>query len=246
MNAMYTVPYPCVPQSNYYTYPPQYYSQETAQYELSQYYHNQMMMHLPPPPPPLAAAVPPQPQVSHYQPTNYQLSNYQQTNYKPIPTAPEVNGGINTVMEYDIPQMSAFLGWCTFGMLKQNKSPSKDFECLVSSVLSATRLPKSTIMISLEYLNQRFSPKELPALPENVIFNYLIVGLILANKFNDDNTFTNKSWSGATGLQIELLNKEERSWLEEVKWSLSVVNYQYNLVTLQECWETWVQRSCIF
>ncbi|CAK9437372.1 uncharacterized protein LODBEIA_P17500 [Lodderomyces beijingensis] len=154
-----------------------------------------------------------------------------------------VNGGINSILEYNLNQMSSFLAWCAFGMLKQARSPSKDFENLVSSVLFATRLPKSSIIIALEYMNQRFSSKKIkPTMTEHEIFNFLVVGLVLANKFNDDNTFTNKSWCGATGLQLIILNNTEKEWLEDVKWSLSVVNFESNILTLEECWKTWVEK----
>lgn len=151
-------------------------------------------------------------------------------------------GGINSVLEYDLSNMSTFLSWCGFGMLKQNRNPSKEFENLINSVLFATRLPKSTIIISLEYMNQRFSNQKFGELSESEIFIKLIVSLILGNKFNDDNTFTNRSWCGATGLQIEILNKEEKDWLQEVNWQLNVVSFENNIITLEECWKTWLEK----
>lgn len=163
----------------------------------------------------------------------------------PLPQQPQVNGGINSVLEYDINHMSTFLSWCAFGMLKQNRNPSKEFENLIISVLFATRLPKSTIIIALEYMNQRFSSKFLGNIQENEIFMKLIVALILGNKFNDDNTFTNKSWSGATALNLETLNNEESEWLREVKWQLNVVNFESNIQTLEECWKTWLDKYTV-
>ncbi|KAK6198084.1 cyclin-like protein [Scheffersomyces amazonensis] len=169
---------------------------------------------------------------------------------QPAPPADEqVNGGINSVLEYDLNTMACFLSWCSFGMLKQRRNPTKEFESLIVSVLFATRLPKSTIIIALEYMNQRFSSHSDLSLggsgkklTEQEIFVNLIVSLILANKFNDDNTFTNKSWCGATGLQLQVLNKEEKDWLDECKWSLNVVNFESNIITLEECWTTWLDK----
>ena len=152
------------------------------------------------------------------------------------------NGGINSVLEYDLNNMATFLSWCTYGMLKQDKTPTKEFENLIVSVLFATRLPKSTIIIALEYMNQRFSNKNFGDLLEQEIFTKLIVSLVLGNKFNDDNTFTNRSWCGATGLQIEVINKEEKEWLKEVNWQLNVVNFETNIKTLEECWKTWLEK----
>lgn len=151
-------------------------------------------------------------------------------------------GGINPISDYDLNNMSTFLSWCSFGMLKQNRNPSKEFENLVLSVLYATRLPKSTIVIALEYMNQRFSNKNFNFLSESDIFLKLTIALILGNKFNDDNTFTNKSWSGATGLSCTLLNTEEMEWLKDIKWQLNVVNFEENIKTLEECWKTWLKK----
>ncbi|KAG7662960.1 CLG1 [[Candida] subhashii] len=165
-----------------------------------------------------------------------------QAQIEPVEQEPAVNGGINSVLEYDLNTMSTFLSWCSFGMLKQSRNPTKEFESLIVSVLFATRLPKSTIVIALEYMNQRFSAAKLGLLNEHEIFNHLIVSLVLANKFNDDNTFTNKSWCGATGLDLKVLNKLEKDWLEDVKWSLNVVNFESNILTLEECWKTWLDK----
>lgn len=160
----------------------------------------------------------------------------------PAPAPAPVSGGINAVLEYEPNDMAAFLCWCAFGMLNQNRNPTKEFEKMAVSVLYATRLPKLSIIIALEYINQRFSSASLGNLSEQEIFVKLVVALVLANKFNDDNTFTNRSWCGATGLQIEVINLEEAAWLDEVKWQLNVVNFRDNIRTLEECWLTWVEK----
>ncbi|RLV95396.1 Meiotically up-regulated protein [Spathaspora sp. JA1] len=200
-----------------------------------------------------------QPQPTHIPPHSlysYQqvpAPAYNQSVYTPVinndhqqhQEEPAVNGGINSVLEYNLNQMASFLSWCGFGMLKQSRNPSLEFDQLIVSVLFATRLPKSTIIIALEYMNQRFSSDSSitnKTLSEGEIFNHLIVSLVLANKFNDDNTFTNKSWCGATGLDLHKLNKLEQDWLEYVKWSLNVVNFESNILTLEECWKTWLDK----
>ncbi|CCG23334.1 Clg1 cyclin-like protein [Candida orthopsilosis Co 90-125] len=127
------------------------------------------------------------------------------------------------------------------------REKQEGFDKAVSSLLYATRLPKSTIFIGLVYLNQRFPGYNASSYnSEGKVSSLvnLVVALMLANKFNDDNTFTNKSWSDATGLPIEVLNKEEKQWLEEIKWGLSVVNFEADILALEEYWETLIQRNC--
>ncbi|KAF3988926.1 hypothetical protein FT663_03823 [Candidozyma haemuli var. vulneris] len=160
----------------------------------------------------------------------------------PAPAPAASAGGINAVLEYEPNDMAAFLCWCAFGMLNQNRNPTKDFEKMAVSILYATRLPKSSIIIALEYMNQRFSSAPLGYMSEHEVFVKLVVALVLANKFNDDNTFTNRSWCGATGLQIEVINEEEATWLREVQWQLNVVKFRDNIRTLEECWKTWLDK----
>lgn len=166
--------------------------------------------------------------------------------YAPVTAAPaavsETPGGINAVLDYEPRTMAAFLLWCAFGMLGQNRSPSAEFDGVMVSILHATRLPKSTIVVALEYLNQRFASTATSHMPEHEVFIKVVVALVLANKFNDDNTFTNRLWCGATGLTIEVLNAEEATWLREVHWRLSVVPYAANIATLDECWATWLAK----
>lgn len=194
------------------------------------------------PPPPLHIQNAHMMNMMNYQQQQQQHHQQQQIQQQQLQQQQPTTGGINSVLEYDLNNMSTFLSWCAFGMLKQNRNPSKNFESLVNSVLFATRLPKSTIIIALEYMNQRFSLKKLDNLSESDIFVKLIVSLILGNKFNDDNTFTNRSWCGATGLDLNLLNEQEMIWLDEVNWQLNVVNFESNIVTLEECWKTWLDK----
>ncbi|ODQ81115.1 hypothetical protein BABINDRAFT_160519 [Babjeviella inositovora NRRL Y-12698] len=163
--------------------------------------------------------------------------------------AAAVTGGVSAVLDYDLDQMSRFISWISYGLMKKHDSPSISFENLVKSVLSATRLPKSTIMLSLMYLNQRFPSQDedeeqefaAPVYSENEVFVNLCIAFVLGNKFNDDNTFTNKSWAEATGLPIALVNKEERDWLMKVSWSL---NNTFGYDTLDQCWSTWCTKYC--
>lgn len=160
----------------------------------------------------------------------------------PMPAHPPVSGGINLVLDYDIATMAQFMLWCGFGMLKQTSSALAEFKSLLTSVLYATRLSRSTIVVALEYINQRFCSHPHTEMLESDIFMKMVVAMVLANKFNDDNTFTNRSWCGATGLLIASLNQEERSWLEEMNWELSVVLFEHNIRTLEECWSTWLEK----
>ncbi|OBA24187.1 hypothetical protein METBIDRAFT_10347 [Metschnikowia bicuspidata var. bicuspidata NRRL YB-4993] len=157
--------------------------------------------------------------------------------------APAHVGGISAVLDYDAARMAAFMCWCTFGMLGQARTPTPQLEASVVSILHATRLPKLTIVIALEYINQRYAACAHLSMPELDVFVKLVVALVLANKFNDDNTFTNKSWFGASGVKVAVLNALEREWLAAVNWNLNVVHFQSNIETLEECWVSWSHKQ---
>lgn len=158
----------------------------------------------------------------------------------------KVNGGVSETLDYDLDLMAEFIiktVYLIFGLdlnsLETNSSQlindnslniksSKNYELFlkgITSVLNATRLPSTTIFMALDYLL-----KYLNKLPNgsdsiggtliNVIYQNTIVSFILANKFNDDKTFTNKSWAQATGMENTLINEYERNWLKIFNWKL--------------------------
>lgn len=145
---------------------------------------------------------------------------------------------LSSILGYNIISLSSFLSCYLFFILKQLRNPTKVFENLIFSVLLAARLPKSTILIALIYLNQRFSYAKNgeitnSCIPEQKLFTYIIVALMLANKFNDDNTFTNKSWCKITGLSLFSLNTHEMIWLKDCKWCLNVVSLKSNITWME-------------
>lgn len=148
--------------------------------------------------------------------------------------------------EYQISDMPSFIGWACHGILKQNRTTSEFLLNSTQSLLFSTRLSIPTILAGLEYINQRFSNKEIYHLQDQEIFQILVVSFLLSNKMNDDATFTNKSWEQASGIPLSVLNREEREWLNEVKFNLAVTKYEANISVLDQCWKTWVNKygSC--
>lgn len=148
---------------------------------------------------------------------------------------------IEAVMDYE--QMSKFITWVAFRMLKQPHNPSINFEKLLNLLLYATRLSKTTILVAIEYLNQRFSHLEVPFMDEGEVFTLLVVSMMLANKSQDDATFTARSWSQASGIRLETLNEYERKWLEAIKWDLFINKFLENIEILEKCWYTYMQNG---
>lgn len=173
-------------------------------------------------------------------------SNIDHSNVNNINNQP--NGGVASVLDYDLDQMVKFLSWVTFGLVRKSLSPSLAFQKSINSVLSATRLPKSTLLLAINYLSNKMdddlsvssSSSAYINYNEDEIFKILITALILSNKFNDDKTFRNKSWSDATNLPLFEINKLERSWLMDCNYELFKTN-SFSMV--ESCWNTWCIKN---
>lgn len=158
-------------------------------------------------------------------------------------TANSSVGGVSLNLDYDLGTMCQFCSWIVFSLFKcTNSQSSPHFQSLLQSVLNATRLPKSTILLGIHYVSVKIDEDEntdTVVHTESQIFETLIIALMLANKYNDDNTFKNKSWSQATGLPLDKINHMERVWLLECRWNLHD-HQQYPLV--ESCWSTWLLK----
>ncbi|QLL33036.1 hypothetical protein HG536_0D05570 [Torulaspora globosa] len=184
--------------------------------------------------------------------TNAQVPAEAQAPVLPAPVVQEpaheeqVNGGVNQFLDYELDMMSDFVvrnAYISFGCdLNAKSTQSMDlFIKGVSSVLNATRLPSVTIFLALDLLS-----KYIDRLPEgiqsiggdsvNVIYQNTMIAFVIANKFNDDKTFTNKSWTQATGMSLSLVNEYERDWLSAFDWKIfddKFISYEDYLQTFE-------------
>jgi len=153
----------------------------------------------------------------------------------------KATGGVSAKLDYDMDRMTDFVTHYTQKMYDLHLSPfcfadvdiirsfnqqvtsQPSFRKWVHAVLSATRLPSATILLSLHYLSERFRlhPTSIPT-GENQVYRLLAVSLILGSKFLDDNTFVNKSWSDVTSIRVKELNALEMKWLSLIRYHLHV------------------------
>ncbi|AJS22135.1 Clg1p [Saccharomyces cerevisiae YJM1338] len=141
----------------------------------------------------------------------------------------QVNGGVSENLDYDISIMSKFIMENAFVAFNANYSTDDQTTDLffkgISSVLNATRLPSATIFLAIDYLFKYINKlsngiHSIGGNSINIIYQNTMIAFILANKFNDDKTFTNSSWSQATGILINVINDFERQWLRIFNWEL--------------------------
>ncbi|KNC96178.1 uncharacterized protein SPPG_08333 [Spizellomyces punctatus DAOM BR117] len=106
------------------------------------------------------------------------------------------------------------------------------FRNFVQGLLSATKVSSSVVVLALKYL-QRIArsrhtlDKDSHLLGENSAQIALLVSLVLANKFADDERFTNSAWATVANVPIETLNTAELEALFAINFNLQVNEVEY-------------------
>lgn len=162
-----------------------------------------------------------------------------------------VTGGVCAVLDYDLNSMSKYICNLAFNYFGRNDFKSnQNFERSVYNVLNATRLPLTSLLMSNHYFYKIYmkNPSMFAATNSNnsneSIYKNIIISLVLANKANDDNTFTNKSWAAATGLHASVINQLEVAWLECLNWTLHDFNLNSNQVYLSH-YQNFINKETI-
>lgn len=121
------------------------------------------------------------------------------------------------------------------------------FRKFCSQILSSTRLPKTTILLGMNYLSKRVNQEKMngPFRPhEGQVWRMLTIALLLGSKFLDDNTFQNRSWSDVSGIAVAELNKLEADWLASMQWNLYVnIEHSQDYNAWLDNWTDWVGRK---
>jgi hypothetical protein len=125
---------------------------------------------------------------------------------------------------------------------------TSSFRKTVLTILSSTRLPRTTILLGMNYLAKRINTLKNAGVSVGAtvteISELLTVALMLGSKFLDDNTFQNKSWSDVSGIAVARLNAIETKWIVSMDWVLYV-----NLDTASDykawlgSWDEWVRTK---
>lgn len=176
----------------------------------------------------------------------------------------KATGGVSAKLDYDMERMTDFVAEAAQGMYALHLSPicladidicrsiqppvpiQPSFRKWVLQVLSATRLPSTTILLSLHYLTVRLRdhPPRTSSSSENQIYRLLAVALILGSKFLDDNTFINRSWSDVSGIRVLELNELEMEWLSIINFKLHIdPNDANGFSTWQRAWKEYDSQA---
>ncbi|KIJ45217.1 hypothetical protein M422DRAFT_251401 [Sphaerobolus stellatus SS14] len=105
--------------------------------------------------------------------------------------------------------------------------PTTAFVQFMQKLLQTTQVSQSVIVLSLHYIYRLKEENHFTSGQAGSEFRVAVVALMLANKFVDDNTYTNKTWSDVSGIDLEEINRMEREFLRGVDYRLYVNTETY-------------------
>lgn len=129
-------------------------------------------------------------------------------------------GGVSAKLDYDMDVMTDFVCEMAHQLITPGRVMPSSFRRWVFQVLSATRLPSATILLSMFYLSTRMPMLSGQQRHDSHLFRLLTIALVLGSKFLDDNTFINRSWSEVSGISVADLNNAEMEWLVAIDFKL--------------------------
>ncbi|KAH7884119.1 cyclin-domain-containing protein [Phlebopus sp. FC_14] len=106
-------------------------------------------------------------------------------------------------------------------------SPSATFVQFMQKLLETTQVSQSVIVLSLHYIWRLKERNRFTAGLPGSEFRIAVAAMMMANKFLDDNTYTNKTWSEVSGIELSEINRMEREFLMGVDFSLYVSGKKY-------------------
>ncbi|KIK99447.1 hypothetical protein PAXRUDRAFT_822738 [Paxillus rubicundulus Ve08.2h10] len=107
-------------------------------------------------------------------------------------------------------------------------NPSASFVQFMQKLLETTQVSQSVIVLSLHYIWRLKQRNRFTAGLPGSEFRIAVAALMMANKFLDDNTYTNKTWSEVSGIDLNEINRMEREFLMGVGFSLYVSGKKYD------------------
>jgi hypothetical protein len=156
-------------------------------------------------------------------------------------------GGVCQDLDYEVEMMAEYVSEMATRVVMPQATVNSAFRKFVSQILSSTRLPRTTILLGLNYLAKRIhmirsAGQHNPN--EGQIWRMLTISLLLGSKFLDDNTFQNKSWSEVSGIPVRDLNTMENEWLVAIGWCLYVnLDESKDYTAWLKNWEEWCETK---
>ncbi|KAH7330702.1 hypothetical protein B0J17DRAFT_679229 [Rhizoctonia solani] len=104
----------------------------------------------------------------------------------------------------------------------QQFSPRPEFVSFIADLLSTTQVSQSVITLALRYIYTLKQSNPSIRGRRGSEYRLAVTALMLANKFLDDNTYTNKTWSDVSRISLAEINQMEKEFLNGLGHNLYV------------------------
>ncbi|KAK9381593.1 cyclin-domain-containing protein [Kockiozyma suomiensis] len=100
--------------------------------------------------------------------------------------------------------------------------PTPEFKAFAAAILSRTQVSHTVVAYALLYIFRlKLCSPAVVGTPGSE-YRVFTIALVLANKFLDDNTYTNKTWAQVSKLPVHEIGVMEVEFLKHVRYSLAV------------------------
>ncbi|KAI9323159.1 cyclin-domain-containing protein, partial [Dichotomocladium elegans] len=113
------------------------------------------------------------------------------------------------------------------------------FKVFCQKILKATQISCACVLLALYYIHRLHSAY--PSIRASIgsEARLFTTALILANKFLDDNTFTNKTWSDVSNIPVRELNIMEMEFLSALNYNIYLHHTQF-FAWVAQCHHQWL------
>ncbi|CAO3591402.1 unnamed protein product [Absidia cylindrospora] len=108
------------------------------------------------------------------------------------------------------------------------KGSDTAFQNFCQQILTATQLSEAVVMLSLKYIAKLLQTSPNVQGAQGSEYRLFVVALLLANKFHDDNTFTNKTWADVSGMKLHELDIMELEFLSVLDFKLFIRKEEFD------------------
>lgn len=110
----------------------------------------------------------------------------------------------------------------------QRKRYSREFELFICNILKKTGLSSIVLLLALKYIHRLRLAYPGVAPTTGAEYRLFSVAMILANKYLEDRTFTNKTWASLTAMPITEVNIMEREFLTILDFDLCINEIEFS------------------
>ncbi|EPE05446.1 cyclin-related protein 2 [Ophiostoma piceae UAMH 11346] len=121
--------------------------------------------------------------------------------------------------------------------LSPNAVPNASFKTWVNRMLTTTQVTQNVVLLALLFIYRLKTWNNFVHGKPGSEFRLLTVALMLGNKFLDDNTYTNRTWSDVSMLNVKEIHVMEVEFLS---------NMRYGLLVSKTEWDAWLVKLAKF